>query len=81
VVTIQVSLHIQDDLYQKALSSGIDIQSKFNEYIANLLDKKQFQENKKYFQNALNDLESGKDNLIPFNEGLDELDDFIDNVK
>ena len=81
MVTIQVSLHIQDDLYQKALSSGIDIQSKFNEYIANLLDKKQFQENKKYFQNALNDLESGKDNLIPFNEGLDELDDFIDNVK
>ncbi len=78
---MQVSLNIQDDLYQKALSGGIDIQSKFNEYIANLLDKKQFEENKKYFEDALTDIESGKGNLVPFNEGLDELDNFIDNIK
>jgi len=64
---MQVSLNIQDDVYQKIKSAGIDMQSKFNEYLLNLVDKKddylnskQYQEDKAYFQEALEDIESGK---------------------
>ena len=74
---MQVSLNIQDDLYQKALSGGIDIQSKFNEYIANLLDKKQFEENKAYFEESLKDIESGKDELLTQKQYDDEMSSFI----
>jgi len=74
---MQVSLNIQDDLYQKALSGGIDIQSKFNEYIKNLVEKKQFQENKIYFEDALNDIENGKDELLTQDQYDDEMNSFI----
>ena len=64
---MQVSLNIQDDVYQKLISTGVDMQSKINEYLLNLVDKKdgylnstQYQEDKAYFQEALDDIESGK---------------------
>lgn len=85
---MQISIDIQDDLYKKVLNSGIDMQTKFNEYLLTLFDKKeeylnsrQFREDKKYFHNALNEIESGKVDLVPFNDGLDKLDDFIYSVK
>lgn len=85
---MQISINIQDDLYKKVLNSGVDMQTKFNEYLSNLFDKKdmylnsqQFQDDKKYFNNALEEIESGKIDLVPFNDGLNELDDFIDNIK
>ncbi len=68
---MQVSLNIQDDVYQKIKSAGIDMQSKFNEYLLNLVDKKddylnskQYQEDKAYFQEALEEIESGKTELL-----------------
>lgn len=85
---MQISLNIKDDLYNKIVSNGVDMQTKFNEYLLTLLDKKedyvnskQFQEDKKYFHDALNEIESGKVKPIPFDNGLEELDNFIDNVK
>jgi predicted CopG family antitoxin len=64
---MQISLNIQDDVYQKLKSAGIDMQSKINEYLLNLVDKKddylnskQFQEDRAYFHEALEDIESGK---------------------
>jgi len=60
---MQVSLNIQDDVYQKIKSAGIDMQSKINEYLLNLVDKrddylnsKQYQEDKAYFQKALEEI-------------------------
>ena len=41
---------------------------------------KQFKKNKKYFQKCLEDIESGKSKLVPFEFGLDELDSFIDEI-
>lgn len=85
---MQVSINIQDDLYKKVVSSGMDMQTKFNEYLLTLFDKKeaymsskQFQEDKVYFHNALDEIENGKVELVSFDDGLDELDEFIDNVK
>lgn len=64
---MQVSLNIQDDVYQKLKSAGIDMQAKINEYLLNLVDKKddylnskQYQEDKAYFQEDLEEIESGK---------------------
>ena len=64
---MQISLNIQDDVYQKLKSAGIDMQSKINEYLLNLVDKKddylsskQYQEDRAYFQEALKEIESEK---------------------
>ena len=64
---MQISLNIQDDVYQKLISTGVDMQSKINEYLVKLVDKKddylnskQYEEDKAYFQEALEDIESGK---------------------
>ncbi len=68
---MQVSLNIQDDVYQKLKSAGIDMQSKINEYLLNLVDRKddylnsqQFQEDKAYFHEILEDIESGRTELL-----------------
>ncbi len=68
---MQVSLNIQDDVYQKLKSAGVDMQSKINEYLLNLVDKKddylnskQYQEDRAYFQEALEEIESGKTELL-----------------
>lgn len=72
----------------KFVESGVDVQTKINEYLLTLLDKKdtyldskQFKEDKTYFNNALDEIESSKVKLVPFNDGFDELDEFIDNAK
>ena len=72
---MQVSLNIQDDVYQKIKSAGIDMQSKINEYLLNLVDKKddylnskQYQEDKAYFQEGLEEIESGKTKPLPHTE-------------
>lgn len=40
-----------------------------------------FDETKAYFQNAYSEIKEGKTKLVPFNDGLDELDDYIDSIK
>jgi hypothetical protein len=73
---MQVSLDIQDDLYKKIVSSGIDMQSKFNEYLSAIISKKQFQEDKAYFTQALYDVENYHDNLVDTNEYNEEMNEF-----
>ena len=64
---MQISLNVQDEIYHKLKSAGVDMQAKINEYLLSLVDKKdnymdskQFQEDKAYFQAALENIESGK---------------------
>ncbi|QHG91753.1 hypothetical protein CVO_07910 [Sulfurimonas sp. CVO] len=40
-----------------------------------------FCETKAYFQNAYNEIKEGKAKLVPFNDGLGGLDDYIDSIK
>ena len=81
---MQISLNIQDDIYQKLVNSGIDMQSKFNEYITSLVNQKdtymhskEFQEDRAYFHQALEDIESGKDKLIEHREYEEDMENFI----
>ena len=46
---MQISLNIQDNVYQKLKSAGIDMQSKINEYLLNLVDRKDDYLNSKQF--------------------------------
>jgi len=80
---MQISLNIQDDVYQKLKSAGIDMQSKINEYLLNLVDKKddylnskQFQEDRAYFQEALEDIESGRAELLTQEQYDKEMEAF-----
>lgn len=80
---MQVSVNIQDDLYKRFVENGADIQTKFNEYLLTLLDKKdnylnskQFQEDKIYFNNALNEIESGDDTGLTQKEYDEEMKEF-----
>ena len=81
---MQISLNIQDDVYQKLVNAGVDMQSKFNEYLISFANQKdsymnsqQFQENKAYFHQALEDIESGKDELIEHREYEEDMEKFI----
>ena len=84
---MQISLNIQDDVYQKLVNSGVDMQLKFNEYLKSLANKKdaymdssQFQEDKAYFHQALSDIESGKDELIEHTEYEEDMAKFVESL-
>jgi hypothetical protein len=78
---MQVSINIQDDLYKKVVSSGMDMQTKFNEYLLTLFDKKevyknsgQFQEDRAYFHDALEEIESGKVESLSHNDVWEQIE-------
>ena len=79
---MQISLNIQDDVYQKLVSAGVDMQSKINDYLVSLADKKdtytssqQFQEDKAYFQQSLENLESAKVKPVSHNEVWSKIEE------
>ena len=81
---MQISLNIQDDVYQKLASAGVDMQSKINDYLVNLADKrdtytnsKQFQEDKAYFNDALDEIENGNTKLLNQKEYDDKMNEFM----
>jgi len=80
---MQISLNIQDDVYQKLKNGGIDMQSKINEYLLNLVDRKddylnskQFQEDRAYFHEILEDIESGRTELLSQEQYDKEMEAF-----
>ena len=83
---MQVSIEVQKDLYEQVVRSGVDMQRKFNEYLRSQLnensyvDSSQCQEDRAYFQKIRQEIKNGEVELIPFDEDIDTLDDFIDNV-
>jgi predicted CopG family antitoxin len=78
---MQISLNIQDDVYQKLVNAGIDMQSKVNDYLISLVSKKdiyidsqQFQEDRAYFQQALEDIEGGKTQVVSHSDVWDKIE-------
>ena len=67
------TIQIENDLYQELVKYGIDVQSELKNIVNNFLEKKkkysyldskEFQEDKAYFQEALEEIESGKVELL-----------------
>ena len=71
---MQLSINIEDGYYQRFLDFVKTLPS---DAIKVFNDEK----NRIYFQNSLNEINSGKAKLVAFDDGLDELDDFIDAIK
>ncbi|SFV59344.1 hypothetical protein MNB_SM-7-78 [hydrothermal vent metagenome] len=76
---MQVTLNIQDELYKELIDAGIDMQSKFDEYLKSVMAKKQFEENRAYFQEALDEVESGKVKLLSHAEVWQEIEKHTSN--
>ncbi len=63
---MQITLNVDDDTYNTLLNSGIDLKEQLNEVIATLTYKttKEYRENKVYFQRILDEVTSGKAELV-----------------
>ena len=79
---MQISLNIQDDVYQKLVNAGVDMQLKVNDYLISLVSNKdaymnslQFQEDRAYFHKALEDIESGKTQVISHSEVWERIEE------
>ena len=77
---MQISIEVQKDLYEKVLSSGVDMQRKFNEYLRSQLDENsymdspQFQEDREYFQKIHGEIERGEVTLLSHDEVWDKIE-------
>jgi len=88
---MQVSLNIEDSYYTKFLeliqkipAGSIKIVSSENsldEDVVSYMKTEQFNKDKLHYNKVIEDIENRTVELVPFEDGLDELDDFIDNVK
>jgi len=80
---MQISLDIQDDVYQKLINAGVDMQSKFNDYLSVIankkepyLDSQQFLADKRYFHEALQSVDNGEVELLSqeeYDKGMNEF--------
>lgn len=66
-----IKLQVEDSLYNEIIKSGINIQEELKLALNRLIPKKndyinsqQYKEDKKYFNNALDNIESGNEQLI-----------------
>jgi len=75
---MQISLNIDDAIYEKLKKSGVDIQAKIDEMINSLVKErghsKEFLENRAYFQSVLEEIESGKTKLLSHNEVWEKIE-------
>ena len=78
---MQISLNIDDTIYEKLKRSGIDIQAKMDEMINSLLKERvhseEFLENRAYFQSVLEEIESGKTKLLSHDEVWEKIETLI----
>jgi len=81
---MQISLNIQDDVYQKLMNAGVDMQSKFNDYLSIIANKKdtylnsqQFLDDKTYFHEALREVEDGEVELLSQEEYDKDMNEFM----
>ena len=84
------TIQIENSLYNDILKYGIDIQAELKNAIDNFLEKKkkhdyleskEFQEDKAYFQNALENIESGKTELLDKESYNTNMDSFVEELK
>jgi len=63
---MQVTVDINDDIYNAFVQNGVNVQEMIKAYIAKLApaSSEAFLEDKAYFQTILNEVESGKATLL-----------------
>jgi glutamine synthetase type III len=82
---MQVSIDVQDDLYKKIVTSGIDMQSKFNEYLRDqfeedtYLHSAEFQADKQKLEKTLEEIKNGTAKLLSHEEMWQKIENFSRN--
>ena len=81
---MQISLNIQDDVYQRLVNAGVDMQSKFNDYLSTIANKKdiylnsqQYEDDKIYFHQALWEVETGEVELLSQEDYDKDMKEFM----
>jgi len=81
---VQISLNIQDDVYQRLVNAGVDMQSKFNDYLSTIANKKdiylnsqQYEDDKIYFHQALWEVETGEVELLSQEDYDKDMKEFM----
>ena len=79
-----IKLQIEDNIYDEILKSGMDIQDELKLALHRLVSKKntyinseQYKADKKYFKNALDEIESGDAKLLNQEEYDKEMNEFM----
>ena len=84
------TIQIENDLYQELVKYGIDVQSELKNIVNNFLEKKkkysyldskEFQKDKAYFQEALEEIESGKTELLDTKSYNQSMNMFVEELK
>jgi len=80
---MHLSIDIQNDYYQQFLKliETLPVQIIESEDEPTYLGSEQYQRDRATLHKSLEDIESGRVELVSFEFGLDELDSFIENVK
>ncbi len=82
---MQVSIDVQEDLYKKIVTSGVDMQSRFNEYLRDqfeedaYLNSTQFQVDKKELEETLAEIKNGTAKMLSHEEMWQEVENFSHN--
>ena len=82
---MQITIDIEQDLYEDIKEMGIDIHSKVKEYVKHLTDVYDYpaistEEAKKRVADAVESYKNGTLKTVPFNDGMDELDKWLDTL-
>ncbi len=79
-----IKLNIPDNLYPKLINSKIDIQLQFEEFLYDLLDDGypsiSTNEAKQRVSEAVKKYKSGKLETIPYEEGMDKIDNWLKTI-
>jgi len=83
---MQVSIEVQKELYDKVVSSGVDMQRKFNEYLRSQLeensymDSAQFEEDRAYLQKIHKEIKNGDVTLLSHDEAWEEINKHLETL-
>jgi len=77
-----IKLQIDDTIYNEIVNSGINIQEELKLALTKLISKKdsyihsqQYKEDKKYFNNALDSIESGSEQLVSHDDVWEQIEE------
>lgn len=83
---MQITINIQDNIYQNILNSGIDIQSKINEFLSEFVSDDSYpaiskNQASKQVEKALNDYQTNKNLFLDDVQSSERMSKFIDGLK
>jgi len=75
------TIQIENSLYNDLMKYGIDIQEELKHAIAKYKASKKFQEDKRYFEQSLADIEAGKEMLLDSKSYKEDMHSFAEELR